>query len=171
FFSRIIEQFVFGMDMLIETVWKIWSDLLDILGIDASNVSQYMNLETAANHPSHVLLLIVAIVAAYWCLSMFLGLIFYVLRTFFGSLFWLARIVFFALACLYILEKSEGNLEGTVFPLCLVVLSYVITDPVGISRRRSGGHMEEKLDHLDGQIRLMNIRLNRVLEKLDQNTA
>ncbi|XP_078083167.1 BRI3-binding protein [Mustelus asterias] len=170
FFSRITEQFVFGMDVLVDTVWKIWTDLLDILGIDGSNLSQYLNPSTAVNHPTQVLLLIVAVLIAYCSLTMFLGLIFYTLRTMFGCFFWIARIVFYALACLYILQKSEGDPEGAVLPLCFVVLAYVITDP-GFYTRRNVSHVEEKLDHLDGQIRLMNIRLNRVLEKLDQNTA
>ncbi|XP_067864787.1 BRI3-binding protein-like [Heterodontus francisci] len=171
FFSRITEQFVFSMDVLVDTVWKIWTDLLDVLGIDGSNLNQYLNSATAVNHPTQVLLLIVAVLVAYWFLSMFLGLLFYALRTTFGCFFWIARIVFFALACLYILQKSEGDPEGAVLPLCFVVLSYIMTGPVGFYWRRSVNHVEEKLDHLDGQIRLMNIRLLRVLEKLDQNTV
>ncbi|XP_051888088.1 BRI3-binding protein [Pristis pectinata] len=171
FFSRTTEQFVFGMDVLVETVWKIWSDLLEILGIDASNLHQYLNPATAVHHPSQVLLISVAVLLAYWFISMCLGLLFYMLRTVFGCFFWIARIVFFALACLYILQKSEGDPEGAVLPLCFVVLAYVITGPVGFYWRRSGSHVEDKLEHLDGQIRLMNIRLNRVLEKLDQNSA
>ncbi|XP_072351918.1 BRI3-binding protein [Scyliorhinus torazame] len=171
FFSRITEQFVFGMDVLVNTVWKIWTDLLDVLGIDGSNLNQYLNPSTAVNHPTQVLLLVVAVLIAYCSLSMFMGFIFYTLRTLFGCFFWIARIVFFALACIYILQKSEGDPEGAVLPLCFVVLTYIITGPVGFYWRRGVSHVEEKLDHLDGQIRLMNIRLSRVLEKLDQNTA
>ncbi|XP_078410232.1 BRI3-binding protein [Cetorhinus maximus] len=171
FFSRITEQFVFSIDVLVDTVWKIWTDLLDVLGIDGSNLNQYLNPATAVNHPTQVLLLVVAVLVAYWFLSMFLGLLFYALRSMFGCFFWIARVVFFALACLYILQKSEGDPEGAVLPLCFVVLTYIMTGPVGFYWRRSVSHVEEKLDHLDGQIRLMNIRLNRVLEKLDQNTA
>ncbi|XP_060699990.1 BRI3-binding protein [Hemiscyllium ocellatum] len=171
FFSRITEQFVFGMDVLLQTIWKIWMDLLDILGIDGSNVSQYLNPTTAVTHPTQVLLLVVAVLVAYWFLSMFIGLIFYTLRITCGGCFWIARIVFFALACLYILQKSEGDPEGAVLPLCFVVLTYIMTGPVGFYWRRNTSHVEEKLEHLDGQIRLMNIRLNRVLEKLDQNAG
>ncbi|XP_078277829.1 BRI3-binding protein [Rhinoraja longicauda] len=171
FFSRTTEQFVFGMDVLVETVWKIWSDLLEILGIDASNLHQYLNPATAIHHPSQVLLISVAVLLAYWFISMCLGFLFYMLHTVFGCFFWIARIVFFALACLYILQKSEGDPEGAVLPLCFIVLTYIITGPVGLYWRRGGGQVEEKLEHLDGQIRLMNIRLNRVLEKLDQNSA
>ncbi|XP_072921626.1 BRI3-binding protein [Hemitrygon akajei] len=171
FFSRATEQFVFGMDVLVETVWKIWADLLEILGIDASNLHQYLNPATAVHHPSQVLLISVAVLLAYWFISMCLGLLFYMLRTVFGYFFWIARIIFFALACLYILQKNEGDPEGAVLPLCILVLTYVITGPVGFYWRRSGNHVQDKLEHLDGQIRLMNIRLNRVLEKLDQNAA
>ncbi|XP_020365436.2 BRI3-binding protein [Rhincodon typus] len=171
FFSRITEQFVFGIDVFLHTIWKIWIDLLDVLGIDGSNVSQYLNPTTAVNHPTQVLLLVVAVLVAYWFLSIFMGLLFYTLRTMFGCFFWIARIVFFALACLYILQKSEGDPEGAVLPLCFVVLTYIMTGPVGFYWRRNVSHVEEKLDHLDGQVRLMNIRLNRVLEKLDQNTG
>ncbi|XP_038646230.1 BRI3-binding protein [Scyliorhinus canicula] len=171
FFSRITEQFVFGMDVLVHTVWKIWTDLLDVLGIDGSNLNQYLNPSTAINHPTQVLLLVVAVLIAYCSLSMFIGFIFYTLRTLFGCFFWIARIVFYALACIYILQKSEGDPEGAVLPLCIVVLTYITTGPVGFYWRRSVSHVEEKLDHLDGQIRLMNIRLSRVLEKLDQSTV
>ncbi|XP_069789307.1 BRI3-binding protein [Narcine bancroftii] len=171
FFSRTTEQFVFGMDVLVRTVWKIWSDLLEILGIDASNLHQYLNPATAIHHPSQVLLISFAVLLAYWFISMCLGFLFYLLRSIFGCFFWIARVIFFALACLYILQKTEGDPEGAVLPLCFIVLTYVLTDPVGFYWRRSGSQVDKKLEHLDGQIRLMNIRLNQVLEKFDQNTA
>ncbi|XP_067861853.1 BRI3-binding protein [Heptranchias perlo] len=171
FFSRITEQFVVSVDVLVDTVWRIWTDLLDVLGIDASNLNQYLNPAAVANHPTRVLLLVVAVLVAYWFLSMFLGLLFYVLHTLFGRFFWIARVTLFALSCLYILQKFEGDPERAVLPLCFIAVVYFMTGPVGFYWRRSGSHIEEKLDHLDGQIRLMSIRLNRVLEKLDRNTA
>lgn len=34
FFSRLTERFVNGVDVLMDTFWRIWTDLLDVLGID-----------------------------------------------------------------------------------------------------------------------------------------
>ncbi|XP_007900380.1 BRI3-binding protein [Callorhinchus milii] len=173
FFSRITEQFVQGVDTLVDTVWKIWADLLDVLGIDATNLTQYLTPTTVANHPARVLLLVVAVLIGYWFLSMFLGLFFYALHALLGRFFWLARVALFALSCLYILQKFEGDPERAVLPLCFVVLVYFMTGPVGFYWRRGGGggHLEEKIDHLEGQVRVMNLRLNRVLERLDRNNS
>lgn len=34
FFSKTTERFVHGVDSFIDTLWKVWSDLLDVMGID-----------------------------------------------------------------------------------------------------------------------------------------
>lgn len=34
FFSKTTERFVHGVDSFVDTLWKIWSDLLDVMGID-----------------------------------------------------------------------------------------------------------------------------------------
>lgn len=34
FFSKTTERFVHGVDSFLDTIWKIWSDLLDVMGID-----------------------------------------------------------------------------------------------------------------------------------------
>lgn len=34
FFSKTTERFVHGVDSFIDTLWKIWTDLLDVMGID-----------------------------------------------------------------------------------------------------------------------------------------
>lgn len=34
FFSRLTERFVYGVDVLVDTFWRIWTDVLDVLGID-----------------------------------------------------------------------------------------------------------------------------------------
>lgn len=45
--------------------------------------------------------------------------------------------------------------------------------PMGYWRGSAGGlcspSVEEKLEHLENQVRLLNIRLNRVLENLDRS--
>lgn len=32
--SRLTERFVQGVDMFVETVWKVWMELLEVLGLD-----------------------------------------------------------------------------------------------------------------------------------------
>uniref|UniRef100_A0A3Q3WPG1 Uncharacterized protein n=1 Tax=Mola mola TaxID=94237 RepID=A0A3Q3WPG1_MOLML len=168
FFSKTTEKFVHGVDCFLDTIWKIWSDLLDVMGIDSSNLSHYFSSTSLINSPARVLLLIAALILAYWFLSMFLGGFFYLLHAVFGRFFWLARVTLFALSCLYILQKFEGDPERAVLPLCFIMAVYFMTGPVGAYWRRGGGagSLEEKIDHLDTQIRLLNIRLSRVIDSL-----
>ncbi|XP_074015801.1 BRI3-binding protein [Numenius arquata] len=169
FFSRLTERFVNGVDILMDTFWRIWTDLLDVLGIDASNLTHYFSPAAIANNPTRALLLIGAILLAYWFLSLFLGFFFYLLHMLFGRFFWIARVALFTLSCVYILQKYEGDPEHAVLPLCFVVAVYFMTGPVGFYwRRNSNSSLEEKMDHLDSQIRLLNIRLSRVIENLDR---
>ncbi|XP_054075553.1 BRI3-binding protein [Rissa tridactyla] len=171
FFSRLTERFVNGVDILMDTFWRIWTDLLDVLGIDASNLTHYFSPAAIANNPTRALLLIGAILLAYWFLSLFLGFFFYLLHMLFGRFFWIARVALFTLSCVYILQKYEGDPEHAVLPLCFVVAVYFMTGPVGFYwRRNSNSSLEEKMDHLDSQIRLLNIRLSRVIENLDRGS-
>lgn len=34
FLTRLTERFVLGVDMFVETLWKVWTELLDVLGLD-----------------------------------------------------------------------------------------------------------------------------------------
>ncbi|NWH69512.1 BRI3B protein, partial [Piaya cayana] len=171
FFSRLTERFVNGVDVLMDTFWRIWTDLLDVLGIDASNLTHYFSPAAIANNPTRALLLIGAILLAYWFLSLFLGFFFYLLHMLFGRFFWIARVALFTLSCIYILQKYEGDPEHAVLPLCFVVAVYFMTGPVGFYwRRNTNSSLEEKMDHLDSQIRLLNIRLARVIENLDRGS-
>ncbi|XP_015733879.1 BRI3-binding protein [Coturnix japonica] len=171
FFSRLTERFVNGVDVLMDTFWRIWTDLLDVLGIDASNLTHYFSPAAIANNPTRAILLIGAILLAYWFLSLFLGFFFYLLHMIFGRFFWIARVALFTLSCIYILQKYEGDPEHAVLPLCFVVAVYFMTGPVGFYwRRNSSSSLEEKMDHLDSQIRLLNIRLSRVIENLDRGS-
>uniref|UniRef100_A0A8C6Y8G4 BRI3 binding protein n=1 Tax=Naja naja TaxID=35670 RepID=A0A8C6Y8G4_NAJNA len=157
FFSRLTERFVYGVDLLVDTFWRIWTDLLDVLGIDGSNLTHYF---------SHTAL---AILLAYWFVSLLLGFFFYLLHVLCGRFFWIIRIVLFALSCVYILQKYESEPEHAVLPLCFVVAVYFMTGPVSFYwRRNSHNTLEEKIDHLESQIRLLNIRLSRVIENLDR---
>ncbi|XP_075903073.1 BRI3-binding protein [Nelusetta ayraudi] len=170
FFSKTTERFVHGVDSFIDTLWKIWTDLLDVMGIDSSNLSHYFSPTSLTNSPARALLLVAAVLVAYWFLSMFLGGFFYLLHAVFGRFFWLARVTLFALSCLYILQKFEGDPERAVLPLCFIMAVYFMTGPVGAYWRRGGGagSLEEKIDHLDTQVRLLNIRLSRVIDGLER---
>ncbi|XP_072271863.1 BRI3-binding protein isoform X2 [Pyxicephalus adspersus] len=169
FFSRMTERFVYGVDALVDTLWRIWTDLLDVLGIDASNLTHYFNPTVVASNPTRALMLVVAVLLAYWFVSLFLGFFFYILHVIFGRFFWLVRVSLFGLSCVYILQKYEGEPEHAMLPLCFVVAIYFMTGPVGLYwRRNSNGNLEEKIDHLDNQIRLLHIRLGRVIESLDR---
>uniref|UniRef100_A0A5F8GB32 BRI3 binding protein n=1 Tax=Monodelphis domestica TaxID=13616 RepID=A0A5F8GB32_MONDO len=181
FFSRSTERFVNSVDVFVETLWRLWTDLLDVLGIDGSNLTHYFSPAAVANNPTRALLLVGAVLLAYWFLSLFLGFLFYLLHVLFGRFFWVVRVTLFALSCVYILQKYEGEPEQAVLPLCLVVAIYFMTGPVGFYWRSggtSGGsnlslgshNLEEKIDHLDNQIRLLNIRLSRVLEGIDRDS-
>ncbi|XP_077317949.1 BRI3-binding protein [Lithobates pipiens] len=169
FFSRLTERFVYGVDVLVDTLWRIWTDLLDVLGIDASHFSHYFSPTMVASNPTRALMLVVAVLLAYWFASLFLGFFFYILHMIFGRFFWLVRVSLFGLSCVYILQKYEGEPEHAMLPLCFVVAIYFMTGPVGLYwRRNSNNNLEEKIDHLDNQIRLLNIRLGRVIESLDR---
>lgn len=136
----------------------------------ASNLSHYFSPTSLTSSPARALLLVAAVLLAYWFLSMFLGGFFYLLHAVFGRFFWLARVTLFALSCLYILQKFEGDPERAVLPLCFIMAVYFMTGPVGAYWRRGGGagSLEEKIDHLDTQIRLLNIRLSRVIDTIER---
>uniref|UniRef100_A0A6J0T7G8 BRI3-binding protein n=1 Tax=Pogona vitticeps TaxID=103695 RepID=A0A6J0T7G8_9SAUR len=171
FFSRLTERFVYGVDVLVDTLWRIWADLLDVLGIDGSNLSHYFSPGSLANNPTRALLLMGAVLLAYWFVSLLLGFFFYLLHVLCGRFFWIVRVALFALSCVYILQKYEGEPEHAVLPLCFVVAVYFMTGPVGFYWRRSShSTLEEKIDHLDSQIRLLNIRLSRVIENMDRGS-
>ena len=144
---------------------------LSFLPVVASNLSHYFSPTSLTNSPARALLLVAAVLLAYWFLSMFLGGFFYLLHAVFGRFFWLARVTLFALSCLYILQKFEGDPERAVLPLCFIMAVYFMTGPVGAYWRRGSGagSLEEKIDHLDTQIRLLNIRLSRVIDSLEHS--
>ncbi|XP_072809088.1 BRI3-binding protein isoform X2 [Vicugna pacos] len=171
--SRLTERFVLGVDMFVETLWKVWAELLDVLGLDVSNLSQYFSPNSVASSPARALLLVGVVLLAYWFLSLTLGFTFSVLHLVFGRFFWVVRVVLFSMSCVYILHKYEGEPENAVLPLCLVVAVYFMTGPMGFYWRSSPGgpSVEEKLEQLENQVRLLNIRLNRVLESLDRSNG
>ncbi|KAJ8286197.1 hypothetical protein GJAV_G00035680 [Gymnothorax javanicus] len=170
FFSKTTERFVHGVDSFLDTVWKIWTDLLDVLGIDSSNLTHYFSPASVSSSPARALLLVGALLLSYWFLSMVLGGALWLLQAVFGRFFWLVRVLLFALSCLYVLQKFEGDPERAVLPLCFVMAVYFMTGPVGAYWRRAGAasSLEEKIDHLDTQIRLLNIRLSRVIDSLER---
>ncbi|KAK7164164.1 hypothetical protein R3I94_002778 [Phoxinus phoxinus] len=172
FFSKTTERFVHGVDSFLDTLWKLWVDLLDVMGIDSSNLTHYFSLSSVSSSPARALLLVAALLVAYWFLSLFLSGFFYILHAVFGRFFWLARVALFALSCLYILQKFEGDPEKAVLPLCFIMAVYFMTGPVGAYWRKGGGSgtLEEKIDQLDTQIRLLNIRLSRVIENLERSS-
>ncbi|XP_012518893.1 PREDICTED: BRI3-binding protein [Propithecus coquereli] len=171
FLTRLTERFVLGVDMFVETLWKVWTELLDVLGLDVSNLSQYFSPASVASSPARALLLVGVVLLAYWFLSLTLGFTFSVLHVVFGRFFWIVRVILFSMSCVYILHKYEGEPENAVLPLCFVVAVYFMTGPMGFYWRSSPGNpsVEEKLEHLENQVRLLNIRLNRVLESLDRS--
>ncbi|XP_059977460.1 BRI3-binding protein [Lagenorhynchus albirostris] len=173
FLTRLTERFVLGVDMFVETLWKVWAELLDVLGLDVSNLSQYFNPSSVANSPTRALLLVGVVLLAYWFLSLTLGFTFSVLHVVFGRFFWVVRVILFSMSCVYILHKYEGEPENAVLPLCFVVAIYFVTGPMGFYWRSSpsGPSVEEKLEQLENQVRLLNIRLNRVLESLDRSNG
>ncbi|KAJ1073966.1 PREDICTED: BRI3-binding protein [Capra hircus] len=170
FLTRLTERFVLGVDMFVETVWKVWAELLEVLGLDVSNLSQYFNPSSVASSPARALLLVGVVLLAYWFLSLALGFTFSALHVVFGRFFWVVRVVLFSMSCVYILHKYEGEPENAVLPLCFVVAIYFMTGPMGFYWRGSpsGPSVEEKLEQLENQVRLLNIRLTRVLESLDR---
>lgn len=138
----------------------------------ASNLTHYFSPSSVSSSPARALLLVAALLVAYWFLSLFLSGFFYILHAVFGRFFWLARVALFALSCLYILQKFEGDPEKAVLPLCFIMAVYFMTGPVGAYWRKGGGSgtLEEKIDQLDTQIRLLNIRLSRVIENLERSS-
>nr|KAF6403099.1 BRI3 binding protein [Molossus molossus] len=156
--------------MFLETLWKVWTEILDVLGLDVSNMSQYFSPASVASSPARALMLVGVIVLAYWFLSLTLGFTFSLLHVVFGRFFWVVRVVLFSMSCVYILHKHQGEPENAALPLCFVVAVYFMTGPMGWYWRGgpSGPSVEEKLEHLENQVRLLNIRLNRVLESLDR---
>lgn len=170
FLTRLTERFVLGVDMFVETVWKVWAELLEVLGLDVSNLSQYFNPSSVASSPARALLLVGVVLLAYWFLSLALGFTFSALHVVFGRFFWVVRVILFSMSCVYILHKYEGEPENAVLPLCFVVAIYFMTGPMGFYWRGSpsGPSVEEKLEQLENQVRLLNIRLTRVLESLDR---
>ncbi|XP_007936298.2 BRI3-binding protein [Orycteropus afer afer] len=172
FLTRLTERFVLGVDMFVEVLWKVWTEVLDVLGLDVSNLSQYFSPASVASSPARALLLVGVVLLAYWFLSLTLGFAFSVLHVLFGRFFWLVRVVLFSMSCVYVLHKYEGEPQNAVLPLCFVVAVYFMTGPMGFYWRGSPGgpSLEEKLEHLESQVRLLNIRLNRVLESLDRSS-
>ncbi|XP_019604344.1 BRI3-binding protein [Rhinolophus sinicus] len=170
FLTRLTERFVLGVDMFVETIWKVWTDILDVLGLDVSNLSQYFNPASVASSPTRALLLVGVVLLAYWFLSLTLGFTFSILHVAFGRFFWVFRVILFSMSCVYILHKYEGEPENAILPLCFVVAVYFMTGPMGFYWRGvpNSPSVEEKLEHLENQVRLLSIRLNRVLESLDR---
>ncbi|XP_064128123.1 BRI3-binding protein [Loxodonta africana] len=171
FLTRLTERFVLGVDMFVEALWKVWTEVLDVLGLDVSNLSQYFSPSSVASSPARALLLVGVVLLAYWFLSLTLGFTFSVLHLLFGRFFWAVRVVLFSMSCVYVLHRYEGEPESAVLPLCFVVAVYFMTGPMGFYWRSSPSNpsVEEKLEHLESQVRLLNIRLNRVLESLDRS--
>ncbi|XP_051924437.1 BRI3-binding protein [Hippocampus zosterae] len=168
FFSKTTERFVHGVDSFLDTIWKIWVDFLDVMGIDSSNLSHYFSPASLSSNPARALPLMAGALAALWLLSLFLGGVFYVLHILFGRFFWLARVVLLAMACLYVLQKFEGDPERALLPLCVIMALYFMTGPVGVYWRRGTSSLEEKINQLDTQIRLLNIRLSRFIDGLER---
>ncbi|XP_036907770.1 BRI3-binding protein [Sturnira hondurensis] len=170
FLTRLTERFVLGVDIFLETVWKVWTEILDVLGLDVSNMSQYFNPTLVASSPARAIMLVGVVLLAYWFLSLTLTFTFSILHGVFGRFFWIVRVLLFSMSCVYILHKYEGEPESAVLPLCFVVAVYFMTGPVGCYWRGGPGgpSVEEKLEHLENQVRVLNIRLSRVLESLDR---
>ncbi|XP_019504420.1 PREDICTED: BRI3-binding protein-like, partial [Hipposideros armiger] len=135
-----------------------------------SNLSQYFNPASVASSPTRALLLVGVVLLAYWFLSLTLGFTFSILHVAFGRFFWVFRVILFSMSCVYILHKYEGEPENAILPLCFVVAIYFMTGPMGFYWRGipNSPSVEEKLEHLENQVRLLSIRLNRVLESLDR---
>lgn len=112
-----------------------------------------------------------AVFLAYWFVSLVLGGVMLVLRGVLGRFFWVVRVLFFALSCLYVLQKFEGDPEKAVLPLLAIMGVYFMTGPVSAYWRRQGAStLEDKIDNLETQVRLLNIRLSRVIDNLERST-
>ncbi|XP_053084947.1 BRI3-binding protein [Pangasianodon hypophthalmus] len=170
FFSRSTERFVHGVDSLLDSLWRSWTDLLDALGLDSSTLSHYFSPSSVSGSPSRALLLLGAVFLAYWFVSLVVGGVMLVLRAVLGRYFWAARVLFFALSCLYVLQKFEGDPEKAVLPLLVIMGVYFMTGPVSAYWRRQGAStLEDKIDNLEAQVRLLNIRLSRVIDNLEHS--
>lgn len=55
FFSKTTERFVHGVDSFVDTLWKIWSDLLDVMGIDCKFPLQLSPPHTHKKEIKHIL--------------------------------------------------------------------------------------------------------------------
>ncbi|XP_036278845.1 BRI3-binding protein isoform X2 [Pipistrellus kuhlii] len=170
--TRLTEKFVHSVDVFLDVLWKLWVEILDVLGLDVANMSQYLSPAAMAGSPARAVVFIGVLMLAYWFLSLALGLAVAAMHLLFGRCFWAARVALFSLACVYVLHKHEGEPEAAALPLCFVVAAYFMTGPMGPCWRSPPGPppgpgLEEKLEQLDAQVRLLNIRLNRVLEGLD----
>lgn len=152
--------------------WLVTPDIVSLsLSPPASTLSHFFSPASVSSSPSRVLLLLAAVLLAYWFLSLVLGGAVLVLRAALGRGFWLARVLFFALACLYVLQKFEGEQEKAVLPLLAVMAVYFMTGPLSAYWRRggAGASLEEKIDSLETQVRLLNIRLCRVIDNLERS--
>uniref|UniRef100_A0A8C2V995 BRI3 binding protein n=1 Tax=Chinchilla lanigera TaxID=34839 RepID=A0A8C2V995_CHILA len=76
-----------------EAVWKVWTELLDVLGLDVSNLLQYLSPASVSSSPARALLLVGVVLLAYWFLSLTLGFTFSALHLMFGRFFWIVRVV------------------------------------------------------------------------------
>ncbi|XP_015422706.1 PREDICTED: BRI3-binding protein [Myotis davidii] len=149
--ARLMEKFVHGVDVLLETLWKVWMELLDVLGLDVGDFSPFMAQDSCAqsyyriqfpylspasvaSSPARALVLVGLLMLAYWFLSLTLGFAFSVLHLLFGRFFWAARVALFSMACVYVLHKYEGEPEGAALPLCLVVASDLVPDALEATR-------------------------------------
>ncbi|XP_060763555.1 BRI3-binding protein [Neoarius graeffei] len=170
FFSRSTERFVHGVDSLLDALWRSGTDLLDALGLDSSMLSHYFSPSSVSSSPSRALLLLGAVLLVYWLVHLVLGGVMLVLRAVLGRYFWAARVLFFALSCLYVLQKFEGDPEKAALPLLVIMGVYFMTGPVSAYWRRQGASsLEDKIDNLETQVRLLNIRLSRVIDNLERS--
>ncbi|KAK3539272.1 hypothetical protein QTP86_033270 [Hemibagrus guttatus] len=137
---------------------------------ETSTLSHYFSPSSVSGSPSRVLLLLGVVFLAYWFVSLVLGGVMLILRAVLGRFFWVARVLFFALSCLYVLQKFEGDPEKAVLPLLVIMGVYFLTGPVSAYWRRQGvSTLEDKIDNLETQVRLLNIRLSRVIDNLERS--
>uniref|UniRef100_A0A673HLW4 Bri3 binding protein n=1 Tax=Sinocyclocheilus rhinocerous TaxID=307959 RepID=A0A673HLW4_9TELE len=69
FFSKTTERFVYGVDSLLDTLWKLWVDLLDVMGIDSHLHCLYVMPKIMSLKPPSCLSLLS--LCFYFCLSVF----------------------------------------------------------------------------------------------------
>ncbi|TUM79445.1 BRI3-binding protein [Bagarius yarrelli] len=66
-------------------------------------------------------------------------------------------------------KKFEADPEKAVLPLLVIMGVYFLTGPASAYWRRTGvSTLEDKIDNLETQVRLLNIRLSRVIDSLDR---